>query len=324
MPANITKAPGSSNLAVSACKATARNSTVAFRRSPKSSSDCLRDALAVLSPEGVDAYLDHARALLGRMGRGVEPVLAFLEEWPSIAAILGEEALPAITRTMQRSGNRRMARRFSPSCRRLPPSRRLPARQQMQHYLDLTLDLMERTSGSIHGIHKTFASPACPSSSARHRRLLNSTEYRRTEQLGRIRHPQLPQPSRTTARLLQPAVGGQPRRLQRERHGTLLVDHERLLDLYLRGAMGRQRAPGALCDKPDNRRDTACPTTTLLESACRTSSTMRMASPASTATARCWRTSPAIGAGAARCSPTTSARCSAWRSRSSKTAASKR
>jgi nitric oxide reductase NorD protein len=41
-------------------------------------------------------------------------------------------------------------------------ARRLPSREQMQHYLDLTLDLMERTSGSIHGIHKTFASPGLP------------------------------------------------------------------------------------------------------------------------------------------------------------------
>jgi nitric oxide reductase NorD protein len=105
MPPNITDRKDPATWA-SACKAIARNSTVAFRKSPKCSSDCLIDALAVLSTEGVDAYLDCAR-LLGRMGRGVEPVLVFLEEWPSIAVILGEEALPPITRTMHALGNRR-------------------------------------------------------------------------------------------------------------------------------------------------------------------------------------------------------------------------
>jgi nitric oxide reductase NorD protein len=34
------------------------------------------------------------------MGRGVEPVLAFLEEWPPIASRVGEAALPAITASM--------------------------------------------------------------------------------------------------------------------------------------------------------------------------------------------------------------------------------
>jgi len=41
--------------------------------------DCLREAIAVLTPAGVDAYLDCAR-FLGRIGRGAEPLLAFLED----------------------------------------------------------------------------------------------------------------------------------------------------------------------------------------------------------------------------------------------------
>jgi hypothetical protein len=51
-------------------------------------------------------------------------------------------------------------------------------------------------------------------------------------------------------------------------------------------------------------------------------STMRMASPGWTATARCWRTWSATGAGPCRRSPTTGAPSSAWRSSSSRTAAS--
>ena len=39
--------------------------------------DCMAEALAVLSRAGLAAYLDNARFLC-KMGRGVEPVLAFL------------------------------------------------------------------------------------------------------------------------------------------------------------------------------------------------------------------------------------------------------
>lgn len=63
--------------------------------------DCLVEALRVLTAEGVSAYLDYAR-FLSHMGRGVEPVLAFLGEWPAIAAILGEDALPSFTRSVYR------------------------------------------------------------------------------------------------------------------------------------------------------------------------------------------------------------------------------
>jgi hypothetical protein len=130
---------------------------------------CLLDALRVLSPAGVSAYLECGR-FLGRMGRGVEPLLAFLEEWPSTAGILGEDALPAINHTLQLIWKSPNGKAITPFLQTLAAvARRLPSREQMQHYLDLTLDLMERTSGSIHGIHKSFASPACPTSLRRHR-----------------------------------------------------------------------------------------------------------------------------------------------------------
>ena len=57
--------------------------------------DCMVEAQTALTPEGMDAYLEQAR-FLGKMGRGVEPVLIFLQEWPQVARILGESALPVI------------------------------------------------------------------------------------------------------------------------------------------------------------------------------------------------------------------------------------
>ena len=57
--------------------------------------DCMRAALAALSDDGVAAYIEHA-SFLGKMGRGAEPILIFLERWPEVAKSVGEEALPDI------------------------------------------------------------------------------------------------------------------------------------------------------------------------------------------------------------------------------------
>jgi hypothetical protein len=199
---------------------------------------CLRDALSVLSPAGVSAYLDTGR-FLGRMGRGVEPVLVFLEEWPSIARILGEDALPAIAATIQMIWKSPNGKAIAPFLQTLAAvARRLPARQQMQHYLDLTLDLMERTSSSIHGIHKTFASPGLSDFFAQAPTLLNSVAIgglKNWVDYGIRNYANHPERQRTYFRL---QSADSRAVFQRERHGTLLVDHERPLDLYLRGLWG--------------------------------------------------------------------------------------
>ena len=69
--------------------------------------DCVDEAQRVLTPAGLDAYIAHAR-LLGKLGRGVEPLLAFLEIWPTVAQHAGEAALPPLaqaTQALQKSPN---------------------------------------------------------------------------------------------------------------------------------------------------------------------------------------------------------------------------
>ncbi|WP_300455693.1 VWA domain-containing protein [Accumulibacter sp.] len=197
--------------------------------------NCLLDALAALSPDGVDAYVDCAR-FLGRMGRGVEPLLAFLEEWPTVARILGEDALPAIAGTLQAMAKSPNGKAITPFLQTLAAvARRLAARQPMQHYLDLACEMMERTSGSIHGIHKTFASPALPEFFTHAPTLLDGLTIaglRNWVEYG-IRHYSRHPEGQRAYFSLQSADSRAV--FQRERHGTLLVDHERLLDLYLRG-----------------------------------------------------------------------------------------
>ncbi|EXI82632.1 MAG: Nitric oxide reductase activation protein [Candidatus Accumulibacter appositus] len=199
---------------------------------------CMREALAVLSPEGVDGYLDTAR-FLGGMGRGVDPVLAFLEEWPPIASRVGEAALPAITASMHALWKSPNAKAITPFLQTLAAvARRLPSRQQLQRYLDLTQEFTERTTGSIHGIHQTFASPGLPDFFAQAPTLLKQLSIsglRNWVDYGIRNYPNHPERQRDYFSL---KSADSRAVLQRERYGTLLVDKERLLDLYLRGIWG--------------------------------------------------------------------------------------
>lgn len=197
--------------------------------------DCMTEALATLSAEGIDAYLDAARQI-GKLGRGVEPLLAFLEEWPAVAVAVDEAALPAVMDTihvMQKSPN---GRAIDPFIRTLAPvARRLQSAEQLQGYLEILLDLMTRTTGSIHGHHSTFPSPGLPDLLEQAPNLLNQLTLAGLKQWvdygirNYKNHPERQKDYFSLQSADSRAV------LQRERHGTLLVDNERKLDMYLRG-----------------------------------------------------------------------------------------
>ncbi|QSA96360.1 nitric oxide reductase activation protein NorD [Methylococcus sp. EFPC2] len=195
---------------------------------------CMDEALKVLTADGVTAYLEEAR-FLGKMGRGVEPILSFLEGWPQIAAHLGEHALPAVSaciRTLHKSPN---GKAIAPFLQSLPAvARRLHSLDQIQDYLVLIVDFMHRTTGSIHGIHTTFASPGLPEFFAQAPFLTNQLSaqgLKKWVDYGIRNYHDHPERQRDYFSLQSADARAV---LQRERHGTLLVDHERQLDLYLR------------------------------------------------------------------------------------------
>jgi len=197
--------------------------------------DCMREALATLSKDGVDAYIENAR-FLGKMGRGAEPILIFLEEWPAVARVVGEEVLPAVidlVRKMTKSPN---SKAIAPFLQSLPTAaRRLQSAQQFADYLAILQDFMERTTGSVHGIHQTFPSPGLPELFKQIPVLLSQLS------LGGLKnwvdygvryyhdHPE----RQVEYFSLQSADARAV--MQRERQGTLLVDAERKLNMYLRG-----------------------------------------------------------------------------------------
>jgi len=177
--------------------------------------DCMEEAEARLTPQGIKDYLDGA-SLVCKIGRGFEPVLVYLEEMPQVASKLGEPVLSLVSGTVWKISR-------SPNGKAIPPflqsisevSRRLGSEVQLQHYIDLVLDMMERTTGSIHGFHTTIPSPGLPY-------LLNHMPYL----LNQLSERQIDYFSLQTADSR--AI------MQRERHGTLFIDNERKLDLYMK------------------------------------------------------------------------------------------
>jgi hypothetical protein len=204
--------------------------------------DCMEEAMLRLSSPGLHAYLECARAL-GKMGRGPAPVLAFLEEWPQVATESGEEVLPnveALLHTMQKSPNSAAMAGLLQTLAAV--ARRLKGPTLLRHYLQLVRDTMVQTTVSLHGHHTTFASPGLPVLLEHAPRLLGPLTVAglaRWAAYGARHYQHHPERQREYF-ALQSADSRAV--LQRERHGTLLVDVERQLDLTLH-ALWQDQAP---------------------------------------------------------------------------------
>lgn len=196
--------------------------------------DCMQAASSVLDNTQMKAYIDYAR-FLGKMGRGAEPILIFLEEWPTVAGIMGAEVLPDLSEFIRRLWKSPNGTAIAPFLQSLPTTaRRLQSAAQLRIYLEMVLDFMERTTGSVHGIHQTFPSPGLPPFFKQTPVLLSQLALvglRNWIDYGIRNYAHHPE-RQIEYFNLQSADSRAV--LQRERHGTLLVDSDRKLDMYLR------------------------------------------------------------------------------------------
>jgi nitric oxide reductase NorD protein len=196
--------------------------------------EAMAEALLVIDRPDLDAYLD-AASFLGKLGRGVEPMLVFLEEWPSVVAAVGKEALAPVldfVKAMQKSPNGKAIAPFLQTLAAVV--RRLQSVEQLRHYLDIARDLMARTTGSIHGHHTTFPSPGLPvffEQAPRVLDLLAIGGMRNWVEYGIRNYSHHPERQEEYFAL---KLADSRAVLQRERRGTLFADVERALDLYLR------------------------------------------------------------------------------------------
>jgi hypothetical protein len=196
--------------------------------------DCMAEASTQLSAEGFDDYLREAR-FLGKMGRGPEPVLNFLQEWPPVQQQVGEDALSPVMAAVKLINKSPNSKAIAPFLQSLAAvARRLPTQTQLQHYLDLSLLLMERTSSSIHGVHKSYPSPSLDAFFDKAPLLLGVLSLQGLSNwvnYGIRNYSYHPEQQRDYFSL---NSADSRAVLQRERHGTLLMDNTRRLDLYLK------------------------------------------------------------------------------------------
>ncbi|TXT25158.1 MAG: putative Rubisco activation protein CbbO [Rhodocyclaceae bacterium] len=198
--------------------------------------ECWLAAKRVIAADELPAFLEAAR-VIGKLGRGAEPLLAFLEHWPRVvdATRLPQSAtLPAVMaaiRSLQKSPN---GPAVTPLLQTLGAvAERLRTAEALQHYLTLSLDLAARTSGSIHGHHVTEPSPSLPVFFAQAPRLLGVVSLaglKRWIDDGIRLNGDHPDKQRAYFNLESPESRAI---LQREREGTLFVDVERQLALTL-------------------------------------------------------------------------------------------
>ena len=212
-----------------------KNLDCGFPRVAEVFPECMQEALKKLTNDGIDAYIENAR-FLGKMGRGAEPILIFLEEWPGIAKLIGEDSLQDIMLFIRKMWKSPNGKAIVPFLQSLPvTARRLPTRDQISDYLSIALDLMERTTGSVHGIHQTFPSPGLPEMFKQIPILLGQLSLAGLKSwvdYG-VRYYD-DHPERQTEYFSLHSADSKAV-MQRERHGTLLVDNDRKLSMYMRG-----------------------------------------------------------------------------------------
>ncbi len=203
--------------------------------------DCMLEAHAYLSEQGISDYLEGA-SLVCMIGRGVEPVLEYLEEMPQVVKRLGDEtALSLVSQTVwkiSRSPNGNAIPAFLQTI--AESARRLGSLELLQEYCELILDFMQRTSSSIHGNQSaTIPSPSLVDLLERMPALLHelSIQGLRNWIAYGVEH-YLDHPDRQRDYFMLQSADSRAI-LQRERHGTLFVDHERKLDLYMRALWDR-------------------------------------------------------------------------------------
>lgn len=120
---------------------------------------CIEEAAHILSPEGVDAYIDGANFLC-KIGMGVEPVLVYLEVMPEIANHLGQGTMKRVADygyQLARSPNKKALIPFLQSLGSV--CRRIDTVEDLDHYLDIIEEFVEKTQTVIHGHHSIYESP---------------------------------------------------------------------------------------------------------------------------------------------------------------------
>jgi len=197
--------------------------------------DCHAHAKQLLSADGLSKWLQGAETLC-RMGRGDAPVLAFLEEMPMVASLLGEAAIDEISQFVQKLTRTPNGRALAPFLQTLSSAARaLESLELLQDYCRLIWDSMQRSSPKVHGLDKMYPSSCLIELLETLPQLfgiLSLDGLRNWIDYGLKAYANDPDRQRDYFRLGTPDSRAV---VQREQRGTLYVDIERRLQLTLRG-----------------------------------------------------------------------------------------
>ncbi len=187
---------------------------------------CLAEACRLLSPAGVDAWLDGASAICA-LGRGQELPLIFLENMPPVAKLCGETLIPevvAMTRSLSAAGP---AAAIAPYLARLPAvARRLESSALMQIYFDIVRSIAEQAPDALMSFLDHIDILLGQVSIGG---VMNWVDYGLKSYRGQLHR---------AADYFSLQAADSRAALQRERSGTLLADNERRLRLYLKSLWG--------------------------------------------------------------------------------------
>jgi len=163
-------------------------------------------------------------------------MLVFLGETPQVAAVIGEDAVGKLKDFAWRISRTPNGDAIVPFLQTATAAaRRLEVMDLFEDYLQLVDYVMQETTTSIHGIVATHPSPCLVDFLKSVPSLLNSLSIdalKNWAEYGIKAYRNDPEGQSDYFALQSVDAHAM---LQRERHGTLLVDHERLLGLYLTG-----------------------------------------------------------------------------------------
>jgi len=154
---------------------------------------------------------------------------------PNIARDLGEEMLSMVSQAVWDMSRTPNGNSIPPFMHCLPEAaRRLGTKEQMKHFIEIIFEMMHATTGSIHGHHTTFPSPGLPDLLQQIPYLLSQLSLEGLKnwmEYGARNYNTHPERQRDYFTIQSADAKAM---LQRERHGTLYMDNERSLDMYMR------------------------------------------------------------------------------------------
>jgi hypothetical protein len=186
-----------------------------------------QDATRVLSPKGLEGYLRGARALHA-LGRGAEPVASFIQEAPAVAREIGEDAVQDLVQSALAMASKTSGSVIALLVATSPTAaRRLGDPDLFRGYLQFLAQFAAQAPRGLRPMLERLDRLLAQLTLGGLRRwALWGAQAHRTDYAAQERYFSLASPDALSV-------------LQQERKGTLFVDVQRRLAMYLRALWGR-------------------------------------------------------------------------------------